>query len=476
LLWLTKTSSLRYTFMLNPALKKTWLKDREALQKTAVPIVTISGTYREDLKGVHDLPEEDLTQDVVFSRAHYSMAIGVAVQAWGKTIDPQKAWLIDPTNYVTGESWASVMITEKLGKLVARHFALKILKNLVDKFGRRKIPLLMSVTPPLLRLARGVNSPILSFHITAGNILLEHGKAVVEMVTDPHVRGDYLANCDNPQAYYLVFDERTKVEFLEKAHKIDKKIDSERIFVTGPPIDPRIIAARKNKHVWTEKRPLRICLTTGGLGTNKQEIHTIIDQLVPTLRARKPKVELMVYAGTHADIKNTVIAKARKEGVPYQEINPPDPAQFEIGQKLSVEEFKADHLSTALTIIYHPQIIDANELLIHYAFPWADGFITKPSGDMAYDAVASGAFLLTLKEWGEWETNIFAKFKTHEIAKTAETQNIIRQLEQLTQIENDTCWISDAMHRARAIEHEDPFFLQGAKNILQAYKKIAASL
>ena len=458
--------------MLEPALRKTWITDREYLQKTAVPIVTVSGTYREDLKGLHDLPEEDLTPDVVFSRAHYSMAIAVAAQAWKEAIDPKKAWIVDPTNYVGGESWASVMITEKLGKLVARHFSLRILKNLVDRFGRRKIPLLMSITPPLLRLVRGVDSPILSFHITAGNLLLENDKIVVQMITDPHVRADYLANSDNPKAYFCVFDEKTKIEFLEKAHKIEKKISAERVIVTGPPIDSRIIAARKHKTAWTEDRPLRICLTTGGLGTNKQEIHTILDQLVPALSVKNPKVHLMVYAGTHADIKDETIAKARKEGVAYKEISPPDPAQFEVGKKLGVETLKAKEITTPLTVIYHPQIIDANELLIRHAFPWADGFITKPSGDMAYDAVASGAFLLTLEEWGEWEANIFAKFKTHEIAKVAETKTIVQQIERLTTTNDGSCWITDAIHRAQAIEKEDPLFLSGAKNILKAFEKV----
>lgn len=458
--------------MLDPRLRQTWRRDREALQKTTVPIVTVSGTYREDLKGLHDLPEEDLTRDLVFSRAHYSMAIGIAVQAWKDKIDPEKAWLVDPTNYVGGESWPSVMITEKIGKMIARHFALRALKNLVDKFGRQRIPLLMTITPPLLRLVRGVTAPLLSFHITTGNILLERGKTVVQMVTDPHVRGDYLANCDNPHSYYLVFDERTKIEFLEKAHKIDKKINSEQVIVTGPPIDPRVIKARENKHAWSEARPLRLCLTTGGLGTNKQEILEVVDQLMPALSARNPKVELMVYAGTHADIKNAVLSVARREGVAYKEITPPDPAQFEIGKPLVIKPFQETEISTPLTIIYHPQIIDANELLIHYAFPWADGFVTKPSGDMAYDAVASGAFLLTLKEWGEWENNIFAKFKTHEVAKVADTKDIVSQIEKLTKMENGTCWVTDAMHRAHAIENEDPLFLQGSKNILKIYRKI----
>jgi hypothetical protein len=458
--------------MLDSRLQKTWKLDRENFKDTKVPIITVSGTYREDLKGLYDLQEEDLTRDLVFSRAHFSMAIAVAVEAWNGAIDPKEAWLIDPTNYVTGESWASVMLTEHLGRLVARFSSLRFLKSLVDKYARRSIPLLMSVSPPLLEAVQGVKTPILSFHITAGNLLLENNHSVVEMVTDPHVREEYLANSEKPNAFYLVFDQKTKIEFLEKAHKQEKKVDEKRVIVTGPPIDPRILACREHKTAWNSNRPLRLCLTTGGLGTNKQEIQKVVDQLLPALSAEKPKVELIVYAGTHADIKNMVVEQARKAKVRYETITPPDPAQFELGKKMMVAKPKAIEVTVPLTIIYHPQIIDANELLIAMAFPWADGFISKPSGDMAYDAVASGAFLLTLKEWGEWESNIFAKFTTHKIAKAAETDDIVAQIERLTRIDNGTCWITEAMKRARTIEKVDPLFHSGAKNILKAFEKI----
>lgn len=458
--------------MLDARLRQTWKLDHAYFRQTHVPIVTVSGTYHEDLKGIHDLPEEDLTRDLVFSRAHYSMAIAQAVTIWKDAIDPKKAWIVDPTNYVSTAQWASVMLTERIGRLVARYFALRFLKNLVDKYGRRQNPLLMSVAPPLLRLTRDLSSPILSYHITAGNLLLEHGKTVVEVITDPHVREDYLVHAENPKAYFCVFDEKTKIEFLEKAHKMNKSISENRVIITGPPIDPRVLQARENKQIWHPDRPLRLCLTTGGLGTNKPEILSIVEQLMPALSVKNPRLQLVVYASTHTDIKNMVADVARRANVRYQEITPPDPAQFEIGKKLEVETLKTPKITAPLTVLYHPQIIDANELLIDMAFPWADGFITKPSGDMAYDAVASGAFLLTLKEWGEWENNIFAKFKTHGIAKQAETGNIVHQLEKLTKISDDSCWIMQAQHRARTIEKEDLFFREGTKNILKVFEKV----
>jgi hypothetical protein len=54
--------------------------------------------------------------------------------------------------------------------------------------------------------------------------------------------------------------------------------------VTGPPIDPRIVACNQTKKIWTKDRPLKICLTTGGLGTNKPENKRILEQLLPVLK------------------------------------------------------------------------------------------------------------------------------------------------------------------------------------------------
>lgn len=463
---------------LDKLLRQTKKWDKKYLQKTNVPIITVSGTYHEDLKGLHDLPENDLKRDLVFSRAHYSMAIAQAITTWHDKVDPKKAWLFDPTNYVSAKNWSGVKITELIGRLVARFHILKILKNMVDKFGRQKLPILASITPPLINFTKKIEGPILSYHIAAGNILLENGKTVVQVITDPHVRDEYVVNSEKPTAFFCVFDKNTKEEFVRKAYKMDKKVDEakieERIIVTGPPIDPRVLNVAEKKRAWTKasNRPLRLCLTTGGLGTNKEEIESILKQLLPELAKPDPKFQLMVYAGTHSDIKNMVIEIARNCGCKYREITAHDPADFEIGAKINLHPQSLDKVTETLTVIHHPQIIDANRLLINYGFPWADGFITKPSGDMAYDAVASGSFLLTLKEWGEWENNIRAKFKAHEVARIADVENILPQLEKLMRENSHGSWITEAMRKTREIEKEDPNFRNGTKNILKAFEKI----
>lgn len=479
-------------------LRQIYQTDRRLLSQTALPIITVSASFREDLKGLHRQKESDRSTDIVLSRAHYSMALGVAMQAWGKAIDPKKAWLVDSTNYVGNEALRGVAITHQIGKLIARFNILKTFKDLVDKFGRSKMPILDHVTPPTIYLGSAVTGNILSMHIVTGNILASEGKKVVQMITDPHVRSDYLANAHLPNMRFLVFDEATKTEFFAVAKKIGQKIPANQIktkvIVTGPPIDPRIVACSAGKKPWTAERPLTICLTTGGLGTNKEEIRDILQQLLPELAAqnskkqsRLPTTQLIFYAGTHRDHLDMATKIATEHNLTAQVISPKDPANFTLRAKTASE--RSQKLTQPFVILYHPQIVDANELLIQYAFPKADLFISKPSGDMAYDAVVSGAGLLTLKEWGDWEHNVREVFEKNGTAQMAATNDIITQLADLTREasaafsskklssspvpaatlkeKSATSWLAQAMTRAKKL---DPLFYEGAKNIIKAVK------
>lgn len=422
--------------------------DQKYLKTTDIPIITISASFKEDLKRLHGLKDNDTIPDVVFSRAHYSMALAVAIEAWKNKLNPAKAWIVDPTNYVAEKDWGSITFTENIGKLLARNSFLKKIKDFIDTFLRGKLPIIKSITPPLLYLTKGLEKPILSMHIAAGNILLGLGKKVVQVVTDPHVRQEYVKFAGHKNASFCVFDEKTKLEFLEKAQLLGIKADPNRVIVTGPPVDPRIIETRFKKQPW-RSGILNLCMTTGGLGTNKAEILAILSQLLKELKKKDSKIRLLLYAGTHKDIHDEAIQMAEKEKV-YSE--------------------KLHKSSAKFRVIYHPQIVDANELLIKYAFSFADGFITKPSGDMAYDVAASGSFLLTLQEWGEWEENIREVFEQKGIARKAMTENILGQLEVLKQAKlRSNSWVENAMCRALSI---DPLFLNGTKNIIKAYKNL----
>ncbi|MBU0974253.1 hypothetical protein KKD03_00960 [Patescibacteria group bacterium] len=432
--------------LFDPYLIKTFKKDKKFLETTKVPIITVSASYKEDLKKSHGFPDSDTIPDVVFSRAHYSMALGVAIQIWGKRIDPKKAWIVDPTNYVSHKNWNSIELTEIVGKTIARWPMLKKIKDLIDTFGRSKLPILKSITPPLLHLTESIHHPILCFHIAAGNILAGQGKKILQVITDPHVRDEFIKYADQKNIKFCVFDEATKIEFLEKAAEHAVKADPNRIIVTGPPIDPRVISTRKKKHPW-RNGPINLCLTTGGLGTNKNEMEAILEQILPELR-KNNKYKLLVYASTHQDINLLIKKLAKKHKVKISNLN---------------------EKTAKLRIIYHPQLVDANELLIKYAFPWSDGFLTKPSGDMAYDAVSSGSFLLTLAEWGEWEERIREVFEQKDIARTAMTNNIIAQLKVLSSTAGKSqSWIEKAMHQAHTI---DPLFLNGSKKIAKAIEE-----
>lgn len=479
-------------------LKKIYQTDKKILEKTQIPIITVSASFQEDLKGLHHQKEEDKSTDIVLSRAHYSMAMGVAVQAWGDKIDPKKAWLVDSTNYVSNQAFRSVVLTHEIGKIIARWPILKTLKDVVDKFGRSKMPILDNVTPPTLYLGSGIKKTILSMHIVTGNILAAEGKKVMQMITDPHVRSDYLENAHLPNMRFLVFDEQTKEDFFALAKKIGKKIPKsqikDKVIVTGPPIDPRIVACNENKKVWTKNRPLKICLTTGGLGTNKPEIKRVLEKLLPILKQQAlgqktdlVATQLVLYAGTHKDHLDMAIAIAKKNKLAYQIISPKDPAHFKINAKLKDNMALIDN---RFSIIYHPQIVDANELIIQKAFPFADLFISKPSGDKAYDAVVSGSALLTLKEWGEWEHNVREVFEKNGTAQVADVDHIVEQLIRITSNNNSAfttnklndanrpipdiknqeqkTWLAQAMINSKKL---DPIFYKGAKNIIKAVKK-----
>jgi len=435
--------------LFDPQLIKAFKADKKWLETTKIPIVTVFGTNREDIKGWHGMKENENLPDVVLSRAHFSMAFGTAVQAWGGGIDHHKAWLVDPTNYVSSKHWQSLLLTENIGKTIARYPILKTLKDLIDKFGRQKLPILDSITPPLLYLTAKIKKPILSFHIAAGNLLIEQGKTVLQVITDPHVRYDYLKHVEDKNLSYCVFDQATKDDLLEKAAIAGKSIDPARIIVTGPPIDPRILDCRLKKPAW-RSGTLKLCLTTGGLGTNKTELLQILDLLLPELRKKNKDLQLLIYAGTHRDIAQAVKKMAKESRVTLSPL----------------KKTKAK-----LRLIYHPQIVDANELLIKYGFAWAHGFITKPSGDMAYDAVASGSFLLTLHEWGEWEAVIRQRFEELGVSRRATVNNLLAQLTSLKANQHNT---SSFIERAMLNSHKlDTLYLRGAEKIIKAYQKIA---
>lgn len=457
--------------ILNAALKKEAIRFKE----TQIPMLTVSASYKEDIKGFYGYLEDETTPDVVFSRAHFSMALGTAITAWGKSVDPKKAYLVDPTNFVSEQDWAKIRLTEQIGKTIARTPFLKKIKDLIDTFGRQKLPILSSIEVPIMQLTQAQSNPILSFHIAAGNILAAQGKTVVQVITDPHVREEYLQFGHKKTMFYCVFDDQTKAEALEKAAFLKCKLDPDRIIVTGPPIDPRIIQAKRLKKAW-RTGSLKICITTGGLGTNTYEIKKILSQLIPLLRKRNidtsdglPPIELLVYASTHADIVTITETIAKQERVSCMHLHKDTPIYNENYN----EKHSSKHIrQPKLRIIYHPQIVDANELLISHAFGWADCFITKPSGDMAYDAAASGSCMLTLTEWGEWEHAVRERFESLGISRTCATNQVIDQLKALSSTSySSQSWIEQAMNKAFNLPK---IHLEGTKNILKTYTEIAA--
>lgn len=441
--------------LLNKQIETLLQQDKKQLEKTKYPIVTVSSTFKEDLKEYYGMEHDPNIRDIVFSRAHYSMALGVAIKAWEKEGEmsipfipkPELSWLVDPTNYVQAKDWKKVESTELIGQTLARNKLLKWIKDQVDTFARNKLPITSAITPPLLYLFQHVERPIISMHYEAGNILGSVGKKVVQVVTDPHIRPQYLTYSHLPNMRFCVFDEKTKSDFLEKAALYGKDVDPTHVVVTGSPIDPRIIRAREKKNpTHLRKRPLRICITTGGLGTNKQEVKHIMEQLLDLTRMRPSPIQILCYAGTQHDFHTMFVSIAKNEHI-------------------AIEPLENTHAK--LRVIHGKRILQANEQLIKYGFPWADGFITKPSGDMAYDAAAAGCFVLFLTPWGEWEKNIQNIFEQFEIGREANTQKIKEQLailqKPIAHNEKES-WFFHAQEQALNLPSK---FSHGCQNILK---------
>lgn len=426
--------------------KRTAHEERHLLETVDVPIVTVSATFKEQLEEKFGEKPTESARDVTFSRAHYSMANAIVVAA---TTKRKSFWMIDPTNYVSAAFWPKIMFTERMGRLIARNPLLKDLKDLMDTRLRNQLPLTSAIREPLTYLTGRIEKPIISLHYEAGNILLENGKKVLQVVTDPHVRPQYLTHAGKDNLSWAVFDDKTKAELLELGFILGHKIDEKRVTVTGCPVDPRIVTKDKNTAIRGYKsRPLRLAITTGGLGTNKGEILELLNHLTPILRSKS--VQVIAYAGVHEDFYTMFETYAKENHV---RISDPD-----------------DHHG-AFRILKGNDIIDANELLLDRVFPWADGFVSKPSGDMAYEAVAAGCFLLTLQPWGPWEENIRAYFEELGVSVRVRHTDIVKQLEALTTVPvyKNKPWVELALKRSRKLSWN---IARGADNILKLHQSL----
>lgn len=426
--------------------RRTAHEERHLLETVQVPIVTVSATFRDELgKEFGEKPQEE-TSDVTFSRAHYSMANAVAV---GAVHNKQTFWMIDPTNYVSAADWPKIMFTQRMGRLIARNPMLKELKDLMNSRLRNQLPLTAAIRTPLTYVTGRVEHPIISLHYEAGNILLENGKTVLQVVTDPHVWPQYLTHANNPKLTWAVFDDKTKAELIELAYILGHKVDEARVTVTGCPVDPRILTKDKNRTTTAFKsRPLRLAITTGGLGTNKDEIETLVTHLAPAIK--QGRIHLVGYAGVHDDFESMFTTFARLH-------------RLKLG--------KTSDVSAPLRVLRGSDVVAANELLLDHVFPWADAIITKPSGDMAYETVAAGCALLTLKPWAAPEENIRAYFEEKGVSVRIRATDIVAQLTALTTlpVEKNKPWLELALGRAQKLA---PGLGQGVYNILRLHKQL----
>lgn len=423
----------------NQDLLKVLKDEQEKLAQVQVPIVTISATFRKELSEKYPNLEHT-APDVVFSRAHYSMAKAVeeAAKKLGKT-----TFLADPTNFVLNKGWGKIEFTANMGKLVARFALLKWLKDKVDTVARNKLPITGEIVKPLAELVKKTQRPLISLHYEAGNQLMKLGKTVVQVITDPHIRPQYLSGLPYDKVTYCVFDEQTKTDFFKEAERQNLTVRENQVVVTGSPVDPRIGEIGRKKKELKPGQPINLAVCTGGLGTNLTEIKEVLKQLAPLLKLPE-KVRLFLYAGTHRDIRN------------YFE-------EFAETQDLIIGDLENE--AADLRILYADNMVEANEKVIQYMMPWAHGVVTKPSGDMAYDAAVAGCFSLFMQPWGEWEENIQKRMVKLGVGYDLQVWGTQGQLMKL--------WRAGKLNEAMEKAYELPeIFKTGAENIVKLQQNL----
>ncbi len=406
-------------------------QERHLMEQVQVPIVTVSATFLDAF------PRSEIrhhTQEIVLSRAHYSQALACLLAA---TQLKKTAWLVDPTNYVSTADWPKVLLTEKIAETLVRSPLLLKLRQLIENRARNKLPISHAIEAPLNYVTARITHPILSLHYETANLLVPQHK-VLSVVTDPYVRDQYLVHATNPNMYYAVFDQATKDELLSKTSSDLRS----KIYITGPPVDPRLIPHRHQKRLSDlNRRPLRLGLTTGGTGTNKPEIKALLKSLTPRLKGKTTTLELLCYAGTHEDFYRLFTDFAQENGLTVGKLNQPN-AEFRI--------------------IYGRHLMEANEMLVKYLLPWADCVVTKPSGDMAYDAAAAGCSLLFLNPLGPWEEAIQRRFTKLQIGTDIPQPHHFA--DQLINLEQQN-WFTTAQTNALKLSS---LYLKGATNIVKA--------
>lgn len=422
-------------------LPNTLAADKKRLQEVDVPIVTTSASFRSDIFKSFGEKSNLRDRDIVFSRGHFSMSVALLQESHELGLS---SWLIDPINYVSKADWNKLKTIVFIGQLIAKFPFLKHVKDSTDALTRGNLPITRAITKPLLFATAEDDTPIISVHYETGNILAKTGRTVLQVVTDPHIRPQYLREAGRKNITFAVFNTETKKEFLQKTKAGGVDLEGNRIVVTGPPVDPRVVRARKKKSTDSIKqRPLRLAITTGGLGQNSDEIQGCLKSLAE--KVKNGEYQLILYASTLPRFKEM-----------YEDF----------AKSINVSSEVLDDESAPIRMIYSTSVVEANQKLIEYAFSWADGFITKPSGDMAYDAAAAGCFILSLSPWGTWEKNVQKIFSNLSILKEADSQNLSKQLEEL---EKDG-WLHAAINNALKI---DKLFLNGAKNIVELQQRLA---
>ncbi len=406
---------------------------QEKLAKADIPVITIAGSPQ--IGGY-------------LTMAHDSMMQAFLEAAEDKGI---KAYGLDVLDFLTTEEERKgILDMAKLPRIVVRtEMGSRLLHNPIVQKLRGGLGFEEVLKDKILKLIDKVSKDkvIVTYHYGTAKTLVEAGYKVMIAVTDPSVElthngyFDFLTSENKERVFYGTMDKATKEWFVKEINVFEKNIKEVGCFVS-----PQMIKAGKekikNRDVRWEKctkgnEKFHISLFTGGLGTNFWEMRDAVLNFLCMLC--KDKITVDVFFNTNSDLDKHLNDVLKKVGCD-EDINIFSSKDKDKLNKKSIEIFKKSDL-----------------------------VLTKPSGDKAFEAIASGAIPLFLFPLHPHEVVIREYVMNGGVGEIAKIEDLKEQVESI--LFNKKKFTSQ-VYKTQNMENKNPIKLDGVNNLLKYWQEI----
>jgi len=406
---------------------------QDKLAKADIPVITIAGSVQ--IGGY-------------LTMAHDSMMQAFLEAAENKKIE---AYGVDVLDYLTTEKERKgILDMAKLPRIVVRtEMGSRLLHNPIVQKLRGGLGFEEVLKDKILKLVDKVSKDkvIVTYHYGTAKTLVEAGYKVLVAVTDPSVElthngyFDFLNSENKDRVFYGTMDKETKDWFIKEIGIPKKNIKEVGCFVS-----PKIIKAGSKKIKNREKRweectqgeeRFHISLFTGGLGTNFWEMRDAVLNLVPLLCDEKITIDVFFNTNTDLDkhLKDVLKKVCCKEKISiFSSID-----KEELNNK-SIEIFKKTDL-----------------------------VLTKPSGDKAFEALASAAIPLFLFPLHPHEIMIREYVMNGGVGEIAKIEDLKKQIEKIL---SNKQMFTKQIYQTHNINNKNAIKLDGVSNLLQFWQQL----